>query len=171
MKKGRVVGIDDGFFRRGRDKNAPLIGVIMKGPVVDEIRITTIEVDGSDIYEGFDRILSRFKGIAILYGTIFGGSMVVSLPYFYERYNTPVMAVLDQPPRIERVEKAIKRYNPSFIENLRISFERIGKIYASWYGISKTDVEKVLEMYTISSKIPEPVRIAHLIGRGFRWWI
>ena len=181
MKWGRVVGVDDGYFERGKDTRAPLILTIMKGTVVEGFRFGWATVDGDDATERIESLLKDLHeqvSAVFLYGTIFAGTNVVSLPDLHKKLKKPIIAVVDEEPRGELIEKAFRVYgNIEMLKRYKSNppMERIntrrGTLFVSYAGAEKGEVLRTIELYQLSSKIPEPLRLSHLIGRALGRWI
>ncbi len=181
MKVGRAAGVDDGFFERGKDRVAPLVATIMKSGVVEAFRFNWVEVDGTDATERVLELLGVYQeqlGVLFTDGTIFGGSNVVDLYSLHKELRAPVIAVSGDVPDEEKVvssllryggEEAVKRYreNPP-LEPLET---RRGTLYVASVGVSLGEARRAIEAYQLSSKIPEPLRISHLIGREVGRWV
>ena len=41
-----------------------------------------------------------------------------------------------------------------------------GYVYFQYKGLSEEDAKKIIKISSINSRIPEPIRIAHLIAEG-----
>jgi hypothetical protein len=107
----RVVGVDDGPFRRG-DRQAPVALVVCSLPDrVDGVVATTVTVDGTDATERIARAIEasgHLDGIraVLLDGITFGGFNVVDLTGLAERLRRPVLAVTRRPPDFARIDAA-----------------------------------------------------------------
>ncbi len=156
MKYGRVLGVDDGYFERGTDSRAPLVGVVMKKCTLEEVHISFIEVDGNDATEKIMELIQLTKpSVTFLYGTVFGGTNVVDL----YKIPVPVISVLERKPT-ERFYRTVGKYYPVIP-----LYTRRGKLHTVLHGIDEGTAVKVIETYQCSSKFPEPIRIADIIGR------
>jgi len=187
MKENPIImGCDDATFslKKGTDKTY-LIGVICQGVRVVKVVKTLIKIDGNDATERLiSLILKNQKHVQyILTHTItFGGFNLVDMKEIYEKTNKPMIAVTEREVNLDSVKMALNKKFPLLSSN---KFEKIinaghlyeteietaaGKstIYFHKIGISINDAKNLLKKVSIDSKLPEPVRIAHLIGRAFR---
>jgi endonuclease V-like protein UPF0215 family len=181
MKWGRVVGVDDGYFERNKDKLAPLVATIMKKDIIEGFRFGWVSIDGTDATESILDLISDLKdqvSALFLYGTIFGGTNVVSLNDLHETLKRPVVAVVDEKPSEYLVRKALRIYgSPISLKtyNQNPIMERLdtrrGPIYVSYVGINRGEVLRLVELYQRAGKVPEPLRVSHLIGREMGRWI
>ena len=179
MKVGRSIGIDDGYFVRGRTRRAPLVGTIMKSTILEGFRLGWVTIDGNDVTESIVSLISPLKdqlGIVFLYGTIFAGVNVVDLHKLYDRLNLPIIVVVDDLPDEERVRRSLLRYGGSleiYEKNppIRALTTRRGTVYATFVGSSSSEARRAIEAYQQASRIPEPLRISHLMGGEVGRWI
>lgn len=168
MKFGRVIGFDDGYFRR--PGKAPLVGVIYKGSVLEGVKITEIDVDGTDVTE---KILDIVEPLAVqlsgvfLYGTVFGGTNIVDIQKIGKLL--PVVVVADKRPT-ERFYKTFESRGKVFLLLRNPALVPLktkkGVVYVAWSGISKGEVKRLVELYQFNSKVPEPLRVAHIFAKG-----
>ncbi len=181
MKLGRVVGIDDGYFERSRDRKAPLVITIMKSSVIEGFIFSWLDVDGTNatsiILDALAPIKEQISAV-FLYGTIFAGTNVVSMNELYNNLKKPIIAIADEKPDNRLIERAFRVFgseiswkiyteNPSMME---LKTKR-GILYVSSVGASRKEVLRIVEHYQLSSKIPEPIRISHLVGKAVGRWI
>ena len=181
MKLGRVAGIDDGFFERGKDKKAPLVSTFMKENIVEAFRFGWVAVDGEDATSSILSLLEPYReqiGVVFLDGTIFGGSNVVDMNILYNELEIPIIAVTADIPQEIKVKKSIlrhggKRVLERYEQNppMTILETSRGKVYASFIGVSEGEAKRAIERYQIASKLPEPLRISHLIGKEVGKWV
>jgi len=112
----------------------------------------------------------------MLNGITLAGFNIVDIKELNEKTALPVIAVVSKKPDLNRVHAALK--------NLALSEERwkaiinageifpvitrVGKqpIYVEAMGISKELVTEILRLTSTRSKIPEPLRVAHLVASG-----
>ncbi len=171
-----VMGIDDAPFNRNDDETL-LIGTYFRGnKVIDGIYFKKIKIDGMD---STDRIIEIIMGkhqsktsVVFLDGVTFGGFNIANIYKINEITGIPIVAVIDRIPNRERMMNAIKKnFNDYKLRNsLLKSFpkpEYIEGIYVQYLGINKDDLRIVINKTRLKSKIPECLRVSHLIGRGF----
>ncbi|ACX72251.1 protein of unknown function DUF99 [Methanocaldococcus vulcanius M7] len=177
MKKEiEVIGFDDAPFNRS-DRECILIGTYMRGScIIDGIYFRKFEKDGMDITKKIievvkDRHYPKIKAV-FLYGITFGGFNIADIYEINEKTEKPVIVVIDKKPNIEKMFSAIEKHFNDSEERISLikSFpkpEKLNDIYVQYVGTDKNFVKKVIEITKLKSKIPECLRISHLIGRGF----
>ncbi|BFI73656.1 hypothetical protein YN1_6430 [Nanoarchaeota archaeon] len=176
----RIIGIDDGYFDRNKDKLSLIVGVIMRGhKQIDGVLSNKIEVDGFDVNDKIVEMIKRTKHyyqikVIMTNGISFAGFNLLDFEYLYEKLNLPIISVVRKKPNLEKFIEAarhtingekrieiIKRYpKTEYFET------KYGKLYFQYYGIEKEEVIEIIKLTSIYSRIPEPVRVAHLIAMG-----
>ncbi len=176
MKKEiRIIGIDDCPFDRFKDKEVQIIATLFRGGEwLDGVMSTRVEVDGIDATTKIARMInkSRFKPqvqAIMLDGIAFGGFNIVDIHELNKKTDIPVIVVIRKKPDIKRIENVLARINMhEKIEILRRAGElhKIGKVYVQFAGTTHKEVRDLIDVSSTRSHIPEPIRVAHLIGAG-----
>ncbi|MDK2790479.1 MAG: uncharacterized protein PWP15_986 [Methanothermococcus sp.] len=171
-----VIGIDDASFKK-EDDEVILIGTYFRGnKIIDGIYFKKIQRDGNDVTE---KIIQIVKGkhytkinAIFLDGVTFGGFNIADIFKINEETKKPVIVVVEKKPDRSKMIGALEKYFkdlPNKI-NLLKSFpepEKIEDVYVQYIGIEKDEVRKLIQKTRLKSKVPECLRISHLIGRGF----
>ncbi|HID09405.1 TPA: DUF99 family protein [Candidatus Micrarchaeota archaeon] len=171
----RALGVDDGYFG-SRSGTAPFVGVLMRGPLVEGIVFRRITVDGLDVTEVLEEVLTRTKysdqvRVVFTSGTVFGGTNVLDMRRVYDSCGLPVISVMRRPPG-RGFRRAMERSPnaPAVLEILERNppVERLetgrGTLFVQYIGMGPADVKRVVEDYQIYSALPEPLRLAHMIA-------
>jgi len=171
-----VLGVDDGPFRKD-SRDVLLIGCYYRGNrILDGVYFKKIKKDGMDSTE---KILEIVKGrhekkisVIFLDGVTFGGFNIADLHEIYRRTEIPVVAVMNNLPDYEKIERTLMRHFKDYEERISIlrslpKPERFGEIYLQYLGIDRETLEMILKKTRLRSKVPECLRVSHLIGRGF----
>jgi uncharacterized protein len=170
----RVVGIDDCAFLKG-DPTTRIIGVVFRGgQFMDGCMTATVEVDGSDATE---RIISMLKSskfltqlqYVLLDGIAVGGFNVIDIKALAEQTGLGVIVIIRRQPDIETIHKTLTRLGmESKIALLKKAgtIYRHDKIFFQCAGVTERDAKVVITTTATHSFIPEPIRIAHLIGQS-----
>ncbi|WP_459201442.1 endonuclease dU [Methanococcus sp. CF] len=171
-----VIGIDDAPFNRS-DKEALIVGTYMRGnKIVDEILFKKIEKDGFDSTEKILKIVKdkHFTKINAIFldGVTFGGFNIADIVKIYNETKIPVIAIMEKEPDVLKMKSALKKYFFAFPEKIEIleSFpkpEPFENIFIQYIGINFEDACKLIKKTRLRSKIPECLRISHIVGRGF----
>jgi len=176
----RVLGVDDGRFKPRSSKHVDLIGVVFRGGMwLEGVLRSRIEVDGMD---ATDRIIEMVKSsphygqlrVIMLSGITFGGFNVVDVRRLYEETGLPVIVVSERMPDMDRIREALKNL-PEWEERWRLIrgagemfevevVEGSKPIYVQAVGIPKEKAVEVVRKTCVRGRVPEPIRVAHLIS-------
>jgi len=170
----RAVGIDDCPFDKFKDKEVSIIGTVMRGnSLVEGFLKENIVVDGNDVTKAVIKMIkesqfnSQLKTI-FTDGVTFGGFNVLDVFEVNSRLNIPVIIIIRNKPNLEKIKSALlklgKKRELGIIEKMPEAVMFNG-IYYQNIGLNREDSEKLIEIFTNSAKIPEPIRISHLIGQ------
>lgn len=169
----RVIGFDDAPFLRNAGKPVSISGVVCAGTRFEGMVWGQIEPDGWDATEVILKLLLGRKflpqlHIVLLDGIAFGGFNVIDLPRLSEQLQLPCVAVMRRMPNLVTIEQAIHRL-PHPERRLQL-LQRAGTIYAyppfffQVCGACPQVTFSVLQRLTDCGKVPEALRLAHLIG-------
>ncbi|WP_414623323.1 DUF99 family protein [Calothrix sp. CCY 0018] len=169
----RVIGFDDAPFIRGAGQKVNLAGIICGGTRFEGMVWGELQPDGFDSTETICKVLigSKFLPqlhIVLLDGIGFGGFNVVDLPTLAEKLQLPCVAVMRRQPDLDAVIDAMSRL-PN-LEKRQELLKRAGTIYEyspfvfQVCGEEPEIIAKVLEKLTDCGKVPEALRLAHLIS-------
>ncbi|MBI2548174.1 DUF99 family protein [Candidatus Woesearchaeota archaeon] len=177
MKKEiRVLGIDDAPFDKWHDHETPVIGVVFRGgSFIDGILSTMVKVDGDDATTKLVTMICKSKKFhaqlqaILLDGIAVAGFNVIDVQTLHKETRLPVIVVMRKFPNIEKIKETLHKLHKDakipLIEHAG-PIERVGKIYIQRCGIDLTTVAQMLQITTTHADIPEPLRVAHLIGSG-----
>jgi len=175
----RILGLDDGPFKR-TDKDVLVVGTVFRGGRwVDGIMSTRVLVDGLDSTDKIAEMVlnCRFKDLRVIMldGLAFGGFNLVDIHRLSEETQLPVIAVVRDMPDFKEIKNALKNLPDS---DLRWSLvEKAGKpiqvetkpnkfIHIQYAGIIEEQAIEIVKLSATRSMLPEPIRVAHLIARG-----
>ncbi|NET57603.1 MAG: DUF99 family protein [Symploca sp. SIO2E6] len=169
----RVIGFDDAPFSRDAGGKVAIAGVVCAGTRFEGMVWGEVEQDG---WDGTDTILRLLLGrkflpqlhILLLDGIAFGGFNIIDLPELAEELQLPCVAVMRRMPDLPAVEQAIRRLPEP---ELRLQLlQKAGTIYNyppfcfQVCGATPEITFSVLKKLTDCGKVPEALRLAHLIG-------
>ncbi|MFO8016556.1 MAG: DUF99 family protein [Candidatus Woesearchaeota archaeon] len=176
MKKQiRIAGIDDAAFDKFSDKKAKVIGAFFRGgDFIDGVISSEIDVDGTDSTRKISEMIlkSRFRPqlqAIILDGIAVGGFNVVDINSLNRKTGIPVIVVIRRMPDLKRIHSTLEKLGMEKKTRLLEKAGKpvkIGRIYVQYAGIEEGEVKEIIGITCTHSYIPEPVRVAHLIGQG-----
>lgn len=175
----RILGIDDSPLLSDR---ILVVGALMRGcGWLDGVLQTYVDRDGVD---GNERIAALINGskhcgqirIVMLNGITFGGFNVVDLEELHQATKLPVIAVMRRVPDLESIRAALDNLpDPEHRYQAILNAGPITEVNTPWRGhpvyiqckgIDKADAAKIVADCAVHSRIPEPLRVAHLIATG-----
>lgn len=178
MKRNlRILGIDDSPFLR-HDETCFLVGVIMRLDFyIEGFVMKQIHVDGNDAQDIIVEMVESRSGqgcnAIMTNGITFGGFNIIDPQALYERLKKPIITITNRSPDMETIKAAISKYlhSQSSIDLIdRMSIEEIQLspghlVYMNRAGISAVDARSLIRKTIRQGAVPEPLRMAHLIGR------
>lgn len=169
----RAIGFDDAPFVRHQITKVNLSGIICSNTRFEGMVWGAIEADGEDATEVICQLLIGKKflpqlHLVLLDGIGFGGFNLVDLPQLACSLGLPCVAVMRRPPNLAKMKQAMSRL-PHYEQRLHI-LQRAGHIYAyppfffQVCGEQPEIIARALFQLTDCGKVPEALRLAHLIG-------
>ena len=174
----RVLGIDDTSFSR-KDREVLLIAPFFRGgTVMDGMLTAKIDRDGDNatlkIIEMVNK--SKFKPqirAILLNGIAFGGFNVVNIHSINKNTSIPVITIIRRNPDFESIKATLQKLG---MEKKYTLMELAGKpkniktkhgtVWFQYAGCTEKQAAEIITLTSTHSNIPEPIRIAHLIGQG-----
>jgi endonuclease V-like protein UPF0215 family len=173
----RAVGFDDAPFMRGRKGDVGVAGVICAGTRFEGLVWGRLRQDGWNATDALAGLLLSGKflpqlHLVLLDGLSFGGLNLVDLPGLAARVGRPCVAVMRRPPDLAAMERAIRRL-PRPGRRLALlaaagPIHRRGPFTFQVAGAGPDDIGGALARLTDTGKVPEPLRLAHLVGAAVR---
>lgn len=181
----RILGIDDAPFTKNKEKTLVLGTIFRGGEFMDGLLSTPIKIDGLNATKVLARWInkSRNKGqlsVIMLDGIALGGFNIVDIKDLHGQTGIPIIVVIRNMPDFKKIFKALDNL-PNKERRIHL-LEKAGKIheysvshrelktkkniYFQFAGTSEAYVRKVLKLTIKHGLIPEPIRIAHIIGQG-----
>jgi endonuclease V-like protein UPF0215 family len=185
-KQIRIIGIDDTAHKKNQKKPVLVLGVIFRGgEYIDNMLSTFVKVDGNDATTKIVNMIntSRVKGslrVIMLDGIALAGFNVVDIQKLYKKTKLPVIVVTREFPNYELIRRALKHFKdgekklmiikkagkPVPYKVMHKELAKPTKIYFQFAGLSKQEAKKILKLTIQHGAIPEPIRVAHIIGQG-----
>ena len=169
----RAIGFDDAPFGNARGRAVPLVGAVCSGTRFEGMVFGRVRKDGWNATGEIVRLLEGGKflpqlHLVLLDGIAFGGFNMVDLEALALRLGRPCAAVMRRPPEWNALERALSRL-PSprrrleWIRRAGPIHERRG-FFFQVRGGDPEEVAEALERLTDVGRVPEALRLAHLIG-------
>jgi endonuclease V-like protein UPF0215 family len=180
-----TIGIDDAKFKlKSGSTRTFLIGVVCQGTRLVNVLKMPIDIDGDDATIAIINLVKPIEKHVqvILTETItFGGFNIIDLEEIYNKIKKPIIAVTDRSVDLESVKEALIKKFPNAYKSKFIKIVNAGNLYKTQIltaggmsniffhvkGLNINQVEQLLHKLCIDSKLPEPIRLAHIIGKLF----
>jgi endonuclease V-like protein UPF0215 family len=180
-----TLGVDDAPFDKHQPGPVPVIAVTMEGPdLIESVALGEFPVDGANATEylaswiGGLRTRPRLQAV-ILGGITIAGLGIVDVTGLAERLGLAVLVVTRHNPARSELADALRaaglsdrlslleRVPPAYgIGQEPASGHRVRGLYLAHAGTSRLDAERLLMATVGKSRLPEPLRVAHLIGQA-----
>jgi endonuclease V-like protein UPF0215 family len=137
-----------------------------------------VQVDGLD---STDVILRLVKGtgaaVIFLSGASFAGFNIVDAQRLHNTLHIPIIVISREEPDNASVKRALKKH----FRDWKIRWELIGKLgrihafapmpseqplHFESVGISAAQARRIIRAYCVTSRVPEPIRVAGIMAKG-----
>jgi endonuclease V-like protein UPF0215 family len=171
-----TVGFDDGPVPPGYRGDVDVIGAVFSGLRLDGVLRTRARRDGVNATERIAAAIegSRFREqlqLILLQGIAVAGFNVVDIQGLHQQLGTPVLVVSRREPDLAAVRRALLGPVPGGRRKWRL-IERAGpprQVEGLWLqsaGCSWEAARLAVRRLAVHSRVPEPLRTAHLIAGG-----
>lgn len=171
-----VIAFDDVPFRREHRGDVGVVGAVFAGDSLHGVLTTTVKRDGVNSTTRLAAAIARSKfrehlQLVMLQGIAVAGFNVVDLAALSHAAELPVLVVARRAPDLERIREVLLTRVPGGRRKWRLieaagEMELIGGVYVQRAAISPADAARVIERFSTTGRIPEPLRVAHLIAGG-----
>jgi uncharacterized protein len=154
----------------------PIIGVVMEGADrIESVAMGQFPVDGEGVTDYLAGWIGGLRTRPALQGVILGGITVAGLAVvdvvrLAERLGLPVLIVTRRNPVASELAEALR--SAGLVQRLAL-LERVPRafgvgegLYLAHAGTSRAEAERLVLSCLAKSRLPEPLRVAHLIGQA-----
>ncbi|MFT5680870.1 MAG: endonuclease V-like protein UPF0215 family [Myxococcota bacterium] len=176
-RRVRVVGFDDAPFDRTPGSLVNVSGIVCSGTRFEGMMWGEATKDGTDATDVLAELLLSGKFYEQVHGVLIdglaiGGFNLIDLPQLAERLDRPCVAVMRKLPNMRKVRAVLSQfedapYRLDLIERAGPIHE-VGGFVFQVVGEGPRAVAKALAAVTDQGQVPEPLRLAHLIGAAVR---
>lgn len=169
-----VIGFDDAPFARDHRGKVKIVGAVFADRRMDGVLIGEIDKDGADAAVQLAALLQPSKffqhvRLIMLQGITMGGFNVVDVIDLHRRLELPILVVARRAPDMAAIRSALQRHVPGGLAKwARIeaagAMEPAGDLFVQRVGLTREQALDTLTHWSIHSRIPEPLRCAHLIA-------
>jgi len=171
-----VIGVDDAPFPRAHRGRVRVVGACLAGPRLEGVLSAWVRRDGADATRVIGEMIagSRFRAhchAVLLQGIAVAGFNVVDVAALAERIERPVLVVARRRPRLAAIRDALETRVPGGARKWKLieaagPMEPVGGVWVQRAGLSLDDAAALLEASTVEGRVPEALRVAHLIAGG-----
>ena len=171
-----AVGFDDAPFQRASRDPVRIVGAVFARERLDGVLSGSVARDGADATAELIRLVatSRFYPqikIVFLQGITVAGFNVVDPRLLYHALNLPVVIVARRAPDRDAVERALRDRIAGGERKWRTirrtgAMEPAAGVHIQRAGLTKERAEAAVGDWAFHGRIPEPLRVAHLIAGG-----
>lgn len=171
-----VVGFDDAPFERAHRGDVLVVGAVFAGGRLEGVLSTQVRRDGANATMRLAECVSasRFRPqlhLILLQGIAFAGFNVVDLAALHRRTGLPVVVVVRREPDLAAIRAALLGRVPGGVRKWRLietagPVEAAAGLHVQRAGISLADTAAVLSRLQVHGRLPEPLRVAHLVAGG-----
>ncbi|MFW3613233.1 endonuclease dU [Billgrantia antri] len=171
-----IVGFDDCPFPRTHRGDVPIIGTVFSGLRLEGVLSGKVRRDGVNSTRELIRLAgsSRFAAhlqLIMLQGVALAGFNVIDVPRLHAELGLPVLVVARRAPRQGAMRRALLERIPggarkwALVERLG-EMEPLAGVYVQRMGLSREEAATTIRATTPHGRVPEPLRVAHLIAGG-----
>ncbi len=171
-----LLGIDDGAFDKHQSDGVPIVGVMMEGcDLVEAVAVSEFPVDGAGASEFLAEWVESLRFRPALQGVVLGGITLaglglVDVEALAARLGVPVLVVNRRDPGRHRLREALAAAGLvdrlPLVERTPAAFALESGVFLSCAGIDSEGAAALVRASLLKSQLPEPLRLAHLIGRA-----
>ena len=173
-KRPHVLGIDDAPFVKGQAGDVPIVGVMMEGgTLVEGVALGAFPVDGGGATEYLSEWVAGMRWYAALQAVVLGGITIaglglIDLVALSDRLGLPVLAATRRDTSTSDLAHALRA--AGLADRLAI-LDRTPRahpledgLHVTIAGTDAPSAERLIRATLNKAMLPEPLRIAHLIG-------
>ncbi|MGB9959309.1 MAG: DUF99 family protein [Candidatus Bathyarchaeales archaeon] len=174
----RVVGIEDGSFKKGVTKRTLIAAVLFDGLKIEDVKLSRIDVDGLDATEKVVNILTEWEfEVVMLAGVSFAGFNIIDHTVLFKKFAKPILIISRTKPDNKAVKYALRAHFRDWQIRWGV-FEKLGPVqkvtplakenplYCEILGADAHWAKRLIKDLAVCGRVPEPLRVARLVARG-----
>ncbi len=174
----RAMGVSECF--RKSDTKSILCGVIIRGDlVVDGCSFNTSTVDGDDATRRIISLYRNFRrndvNVIMISGSVISLYNIIDLEKIKDVTNVSTICIAGKSGKnLENILKDKYSNNKTKIDLYKkigklqkIKLKNNSELFFRSAGIERNDVNQILNKFTITGNVPEPIRLSKLFARSF----
>ncbi len=176
MPISNIIGFDDCPFERSHTGNVNVIGVVCAQTRLEGVLRTHVRKDGANATTKLEQLIWACKfaptlQLIMLQGVALAGFNVVDAHKLSDKLELPVLIIARRAPKLEKIKSTLLnrvaggQRKWDLIESLG-AMEACAGVYVQRVGIDLATSAEVIQRTTLHGRIPEVLRMAHLIAGG-----
>jgi uncharacterized protein len=171
-----TLGVDDAPFAKRQAGAVPIIAVAMEGnDVIESVALGEFPVDGDGATDYLASWIAGLRARPMLQAVILGGITIAGLGIIdvtalAERLGLAVLVVTRHNPARSELADALKAAGLldrlTLLERTPRAYGISEGLYLAHAGVPRVEAERLLMATLGKAKLPEPLRVAHLIGQA-----
>lgn len=171
-----ILGIDDAPFDKRQAAPVPIVGVVMEGADrVESVALGEFPVDGERATEYLAAWITGLRTRPALQAVILGGVTIAGLGIvdaaaLAEQLALPVLIVTRHDPARSELADALKAaglsHRLALLDHVPRAYGAGEGLYLAHAGGTRVEAERLVQATLAKSRLPEPLRLAHLIGQA-----
>lgn len=170
------MGVDDAPFARTHRGDVLVVATVFSGQRLEGVLSGCVRRDGDDATRALDELVARSRfarhvQAVLLQGIALAGFNVIDIHELAGRLGRPVLVVARRQPDLAAVRRALIEHVPggphkwALIERAG-PMEPAGGVFVQRARIGRAEAVALVSQLQIHGKLPEPLRVAHLIAGG-----
>ena len=173
-KLSHVIAFDDAPFSPAHRGDVATVGVVYAGHRLDGVLVTRVRRDGANATAAlacavFGSRHYRHLHLVMLQGIALAGFNVVGIQALSVQTRLPVLVVSRFRPDLQAVRRALITKVAGGARKWRLvqaagQSECVAGLWVQRAGLTLEQAGAVIERFAVHGKLPEPLRVAHLIA-------
>ena len=171
------IAIDDAPFDRSHRGDVAIVGVVFTRTRLDGVMTGKLRRDGANATRSIASLIegspfANHAQVVLLGGITFAGFNVADIHALHERLELPVLVLARKQPRFRVIHDTLMTKVPGGARKWAL-IEKAGEmqpcegVWVQRAGLELDAAAQVIRDLTIHGKLPEPVRVAHLIAGAY----
>ena len=173
MKLGHAIGFDDAPFGREHRGDVRVFGAAYSHGQLHAVRSGKVRRDGTNSTDELTRLVADAEHLQLIFlqGIALAGFNVVDLARLQRQTGKGVLVVARRLPQLEAVRRALLEHVPGGARKWALieqagPMEPCAGVYVQRAGLTLAQAQQAVRSFTLTGRVPEPLRTAHLIAGG-----